>query len=95
MMIKIYLIGFIVAFIIEIFTHLRIREFDRYTIPGMIMASCLSWFWVFWFAMWVYDMMGWDYEYPKADPYSMMAWRLKRRGEDEKPLRTSKRFSKE
>lgn len=74
MIFKIYILGCIISLIIEIITYIRLREFQLYWIVTMF----LSWFWVICFFIWVYEMIGWDYEYPKINPYSMIAWRLKR-----------------
>ena len=75
-MFKIYLLGCLIALIIELFTMLRIRDFCFWAWMGALLGTLASWLWVIFFLSWVYDMMGWDYEYPKTDPYSMIAWRL-------------------
>lgn len=82
---EIYLLGCLIAFIIEVITYLRIWQFTKWDLGFIfIIAVPLSWLWVLFFLMWVYEMMGWDYEWPKTDPYAFPAWRLRREIEKRK-----------
>lgn len=79
---KLYLLGVLIAFIIELLTMIRIKDFCFWGWMRALIFPLFSWLWIIFFLSWVYDMMGWDYDLDNADPYEFMAWRLKQRCEE-------------
>jgi hypothetical protein len=76
LIIKIYLLGVAIAFLIELATVIRLGIKSSLAIFGSLIFSLLGWIWVVWFLVWVFNAMGWQYDDLQNNP-GVIVWRLK------------------
>lgn len=84
-MIQFYLLGSLIAFLIELVTTIRMWEISTEDLCFMfIIAPLMSWIWVFCFFSWVFHVMGLQYGdgedgINSQRPYDgFITWRCKR-----------------
>jgi hypothetical protein len=72
--VEIYLLGVLLAFILELILAVRIREISKST---FVIPILFHWLLLIAFGLWVYDIMGIQYEDLKKP--EQCVWRIKRR----------------
>jgi len=72
--IEIYFLGVLIAFVLELFVALRIKEISSAT---FLFPIIFHWMWILAFMFWVYDMLGLQYEDLRKP--SLCIWRMRRR----------------